>query len=474
MKIGLLGSGTIGTGVQDIIFKDSSLLYKKLGYRLSIEKVYTEMPQKARWYPKYPEKFTNNAEDVLNADVDIVVEVLGLRNPEKDAPRIKSLILKALENGKSVVTANKAVLARYGKEIHEKAKACNQQVRYEASVAGGIPIIRALGEGLLSDKLTNIYGILNGTCNYILSGIKNKNKTYGEALKEAQLKGYAETNPDADVKGYDTRDKVIVLLQLVYGLFPAKDEIPTEGIDMLEGIDFNYAKEKLKYPGNIKLLGLIENNNKEISARVSPAIIKETHILSRVNGSYNAILVESEYCEKACYTGRGAGAHPTANSIISDIISIADGNLFRTSSKENLYKLNQAVGERHRHYIRFLVRNQAGIVSNILGILFNYAKRKKEEIHVDEVLQIEHPYEERKYLKEAYKNKYEKSLPHFKKKYDSLARCDVKDILPFAITLEPCKTSTIRNALDEINKEDYILTEPLLLRMLWDLPDLQE
>ncbi|MGR3311368.1 MAG: homoserine dehydrogenase, partial [Candidatus Brocadiales bacterium] len=253
MKIGLLGSGIIGTGVQDIIFKDSSSLYKKLGYRLSIEKVYTELPKTRCWYPKYPEKFTSKPEDVLNADVDIVVEVLGLRDPKKDAPMVKSFILKALENGKSVVTANKAVLARYGREIHEKAKEHGLQVRYEASVAGGIPIIRALGEGLCSDKITSIYGILNGTCNYILSGIMNENKTYSEALKEAQLKGYAETNPDADVKGYDTRDKVIVLLQLLYGLFPKNSEIPTEGIDMLERIDFNYAKEKLKYPGNIKL-----------------------------------------------------------------------------------------------------------------------------------------------------------------------------------------------------------------------------
>ena len=119
------------------------------------------------------------------------------------------------------------------------------------------------------------------------------------------------------------------------------------------------------------------------------------------------------------------------------------------------------------------MRNQTGIVSNILGILFNYARRKKEEIHVDEVLQIEHPYEERRYLKEAYKNKYQKSLPHFKKKYDSLVKCDVKNILPFAITLEPCKTDIVRMALSEINKEDYILTEPILLRTLWDLPDLQ-
>ncbi|MGR3310436.1 MAG: hypothetical protein ACUZ77_06630, partial [Candidatus Brocadiales bacterium] len=269
--------------------------------------------------------------------------------------------------------------------------------------------------------------------------------------------------------------KVIVLLQLLYGLFPKNSEIPTEGIDMLERIDFNYAKEKLKYPGNIKLLGFIENNKGKISARVSPAIIKENHILSRVNGSYNAVLAESEYCEKACYIGRGAGAHPTANSIVSDIISIADGNQFRTGSGAgSISTLNLNVDEKRRHYIRFLVRNQAGIVSNILGILFNYARRKKEEIHVDEVLQIEHPYEERKYLKEAYKNKYKKSLPQFKKKHDTLARCDVKDILPFAITLEPCKTGIIRNALDAINKEDYILTEPLLLRMLWDMPDLQE
>ncbi|HHT9125238.1 MAG TPA: homoserine dehydrogenase [Candidatus Brocadiia bacterium] len=493
VKIGLLGSGTIGTGVQDIILKDSSSLYKKLGYRLSIEKIYTELPKERKWYSKYPEKFTEKPEDVLNADVDIIVEVLGLREPEKDAPLVKSLILKALENGKSVVTANKAVLARYGREIHEKAKERGVQVRYEASVAGGIPIIRALGEGLISDKITSIYGILNGTCNYILSGM-NKNKTYREALEEAQKKGYAETNPDADVKGYDTRDKVIVLLQLVYGLFPSKSEILTEGIDMLERIDFSYAKEKLRYPGNIKLLGFIENNNREISARISPAIIRETHILSRVNGSYNAIFVESEYCEKACYMGRGAGAHPTANSIISDIISIADGKKHVGAGLKpaptSLYMLRRDVNGKHRHYIRFLVKNQAGIVSNILGILFNYAERKREEIHVDEVLQIEHPNEERRYLKEAYKNKYEKLLvqspppsppPHggrvwdvVKKKYDSLAKCDVKDILPFAITLEPCKTDIIRNAIEEINKEAYILTEPLLLRMLWDLPDLQD
>ncbi|MFQ5957094.1 MAG: homoserine dehydrogenase, partial [Candidatus Brocadiales bacterium] len=323
VKIGLLGSGTIGKGVQDIIFGDGGDLAKRLGYRLEIEKIYTRTPKKKYWYGQFPGKFTDIPEDVINnPEISIVAEALGLERPE-DAGQIASYVIKAMENGKSVVTANKAMLAGFGREIHSAARKNDAQIRFEASVAGGIPIIRSLGEGLASDDVTGLYGILNGTCNYILSGIRNQGKTFKEALSMAQTLGYAETNPEADIKGYDTRDKIIVLLQLLYGIFVKKEDVATEGIELLEKIDFDYASRKLGT--NIKLLGTIRRSGGEVTAAVSPIMIKDNHVLSRVNGSLNAVLVESKYCENMCFVGPGAGAGPTANSVVSDIISIAGG-----------------------------------------------------------------------------------------------------------------------------------------------------
>ena len=240
---------------------------------------------------------------ISHPDVSIVVEALGLERPE-DTEVVASYVIKALEGGKSVVTANKAVLAGFGREIHAAAQRNNTQIRFEASVAGGIPIIRSLGEGLASDSITGLYGILNGTCNYILSGISNDGKTFNDALRQAQELGYAETDPEADIKGFDTRDKVIVLLQLLYGIFLKKEDVETEGIERLEKIDFDYARKKLGT--NIKLLGSIRRSGDKVTASVSPIMIKNSHVLSRVDGALNAVLVESRYCETMCFMGKGS------------------------------------------------------------------------------------------------------------------------------------------------------------------------
>ena len=446
IKIGLLGSGTVGEGVQDIIFDDGDGLANKLGYRLDIEKIYTRTPKKKRWHAKFPGKFTSDPEDVIShPDVSIVVEALGLERPE-DTEVVASYVIKALEGGKSVVTANKAVLAGFGREIHAAAQRNNTQIRFEASVAGGIPIIRSLGEGLASDSITGLYGILNGTCNYILSGISNDGKTFNDALRQAQELGYAETDPEADIKGFDTRDKVIVLLQLLYGIFLKKEDVETEGIERLEKIDFDYARKKLGT--NIKLLGSIRRSGDKVTASVSPIMIKNSHVLSRVDGALNAVLVESRYCETMCFMGKGAGAGPTANSLTSDVISIADGARLTTGSESLQFDRDLDADTEYRHYLRFLVRDRAGIVSDILGHL------KKNQVNVDEVLQLRHSTEEKAY---------------FKKKLG--LECSPDEILPFIITLEPCKAAAVKLTMEQIKGQDCMLAEPVLLKIIPGLPD---
>lgn len=446
IKIGLLGSGTVGKGVQDIIFGDGDNLARRLGYRLEIEKIYTRSPDGKHWYAKFPAKFTNTPEDVINhPEISIVVEVLGIERPE-DTRQAASYIIKALEKGKSVVTANKAVLAGFGQEIHSTAIKNNTQVRFEASVAGGIPIIRSLGEGLVSDDVTALYGILNGTCNYILSGIRNEGKTFKEALRQAQKLGYAETNPESDINGDDTRYKIMVLLQLLYGVFVKTEDVATEGIKSLEKIDFDYASKKLGT--NIKLLGSIRRSGGEVTASVSPIMIKDDHVLSRVNGALNAILVESKYCETMCFVGKGAGAGPTANSVVSDIISIAGGAHFGTRPEPVKFSRYLDKDTLHRHYLRFVVRDRTGIVSDILTHL------KRNRINVDEVLQLKHSTEEKGYFREKL----------------GLA-CDPDEILPFIITLEPCKESAVKDAMEQIKGQDFMLMEPVVIKIVPDLPD---
>jgi homoserine dehydrogenase len=461
VKIGMLGSGTVGRGVQDLLFQDGQELENKLGLHLEIEKIYTRTPEKKHWFSHLPQKFTKNPYEVIrNPEIAIVVEVLGLSRRE-EAREVANYIIDALRSGKAVVTANKAVLADYGEEIHRAAREASGRatpdeggrvtpvdLRFEASVAGGIPIIRSLGEGLLSDHINQLYGILNGTCNYILSSICNEGSTFDSALKEAQRLGYAETNPEADIKGWDTRDKVIVLLQLLYGLFVKKDDVQTEGIDHLEGVDFEYARQRLS--SNIKLLGYIRRKDKEVVARVSPIMMRSEHVLARVDGALNAILVDSKYCETMCFIGKGAGAGPTANSVVSDVISIARGH--HIPHRSIGLQFNKLLGEKdeNSYYIRFLIEDRPGALHKILGPFAD------NNINIDEVLQLKHPLEERAYFKEKFGFKGE-----------------AEKILPFALTIDPCQEVSVRKALERIEKEwqNFLLTKPVVIRMLPGLPD---
>lgn len=446
IKIGLLGSGTVGKGVQDILFQDGQELETKLGLRLEIEKIYTRTPERKPWFSRMPKKFTTNPNDVIkNPEISIVVEVLGIGVPE-DAKNVAGYIMEALEAGKAVVTANKAVLASYGEEIHRVARETGRDLRFEASVAGGIPIIRSLGEGLLPDNINQLYGILNGTCNYILSSISNQGKTFESALQEAQRLGYAETDPTADIRGYDTRDKLIVLLQLLYGLFVKREEVLTEGIDHLEKVDFDYARQKLH--SNIKLLGYIRRRDKKVIARVSPIMMKGDHVLARVDGALNAVLVDSQYCETMCFVGKGAGAGPTANSVVSDVISIARGHSLRRQTAG--FQFDKLLEEKNedKYYIRFVVKDRPGIVSEILSYL------KENKVNVDEVLQLKHSREEKAYFKEKLR---------FNGRED--------EILPFILTVEPCQEISVRKAMEGIKRQDFLLTEPLVIKMLPNLPD---
>ncbi|MEK7822123.1 MAG: homoserine dehydrogenase, partial [Planctomycetota bacterium] len=269
---------------------------------------------------------------------------------------------------------------------------------------------------------------------------------YQAALKEAQRLGYAETDPTADIKGHDTRDKLIVLLQLLYGLFVKEEEVATEGIDYLEKVDFDYARQKLH--SNIKLLGYVRRRDKEVVARVSPIMMEGGHILARVDGALNAILVDSQYCETMCFVGKGAGEKPTANSVVSDVITIAMGH--HTQQRPIGFQFNRLLEEKdeNKYYIRFVVKDRPGIVSEILGYL------RDNEVNVDEVLQLKHSQEEKAY---------------FQKKFGFKGAVD--EILPFILTVEPCREASVRKAIEGIRRQDFLLTGPVVIKMLPNLPD---
>src|SRR5665647_424634 len=314
IKVGLLGLGTVGSGVVRIVEKHQNDLQHQVGSPIIIEKVLVQDRLKSRDVSVDVLKLTENPADIIdNPEIDIVVEVMGGIEPAK------SYILEALSHGKHIVTANKDLMALHGAEIMEKAAEMGCDVFYEASVAGGIPIIRTLIEGFSSDRLTKIMGIVNGTTNYILTKMSQEGAAYEDVLKEAQDLGYAESDPTSDVEGLDAARKMTILGTLAFHAHVSLKDVSVKGISQVTKEDIQYGK-RLGY--EIKLLGIAEQEDDSISISVQPTMVKTTHPLASVNGVFNAVYVYGEAVGETMFYGPGAGAMPTATSIVADLVAV--------------------------------------------------------------------------------------------------------------------------------------------------------
>ncbi len=377
IKIGMLGLGTVGAGVAKILSESRPPLRDKTGLDIRIHKVAVRDLKKARALNLDPNLLTTDAMAVANdPEIDILVEVIGGIEPAR------TLLLAALKSKKSIVTANKALLATHGKELFEAALAANSSIGFEASVCGGVPVIDAIRDGMVANRIESIHAILNGTTNYILTRMIQQNAPYEQALSEAQAKGYAEADPTTDVKGIDAGHKLTLLANLAFHSVFDFGETHIEGIDAVNLDDIRFAGE-MGY--TLKLLGIAkrripgadpEDLPGGLELRVHPTLIPNSHPLASVRDVFNAVLVRGDATGEVMLYGRGAGMMPTASAVISDIVDAARGSARQTFTKLQFFQNPRADlpvipmnKTRSRYYVRFRVIDQPGAMGRIASVL---------------------------------------------------------------------------------------------------------
>ncbi len=369
--VGIIGFGTVGTGVAKVLLDNAALIRRRVGVPVELVRVADLDVMRDRGLTLPTGVLTTDSRAVLDdPNVDIVVELIG----GYDAA--KRLILEAIAKGKQVVTANKALLAVHGEEIFDAAARRHVDIGFEASVGGGIPIIRALTEGLAANSIQSIYGIMNGTSNYILTRMTQENRGFSEVLEEAKQAGYAEADPTFDVEGIDSAHKLAIMVNLAYGTPVNVKDIFTEGISKLTPLDIAYATE---FGYSIKLLGIAKFTDGEIEARVHPTMIPVGSPMAQVHGVYNAIQVVGDAVSDVMLYGRGAGSMPTGSAVVSDILAIGRNLItggtgrvppasFQADQRRPL-PVRPMSDIRSLYYLRFMVVDQPGVLSNIAGIL---------------------------------------------------------------------------------------------------------
>ncbi len=396
INIGLIGFGTIGSGVAKFLMARRDLLLKRTGIDFNLSLVCDKDLSLKRDVNLPKGMLTKDASKVINdPDIHIIVELIG------GIHRAKEIVMKALSKGKHVVTANKLLLASEGEEIFQKAKVSNREIYFEASVAGGIPIIKAIREGMVSNRFFSVFGILNGTSNYILSSMSSQGSSFKTALKEAQSKGYAEKDPSLDIKGLDSSHKLAILSLLAFGKRVDLDDIYVEGIEDISNLDIQYAKE-LGY--GIKLLAIAKCYGNELEARVHPTLLPSEHLLSSVSGAYNAIFIEADLVGKQLFYGQGAGKLPTASAVISDIVDIgykiacgknsAKPIIPKDSEIKKLRKMDDVVT---RYYAHFSAIDKPGVLANIADLLGKHnisiasvVQKERREAHIVPIVMLTH------------------------------------------------------------------------------------
>jgi len=366
--VGLLGFGTVGAGVVETLQRNGDLLAGRIGVKLVVRRIADVDLDRDRGVKVDRAIMTKDAAAVIDDPaVDVVIELIGGTTIAKD------FILRALRLGKPVVTANKALLAEYGQHIFALAAEKNTGVWFEASVAGGVPIIRALKEGLVANRIERICGILNGTCNYILTQMEREQMTFDHALKEAQAAGFAEADPGLDIDGFDTAHKAAILALLAYGVHVPKEKIFVDGIRGLNKVDIENASE---FGYRIKQLAVIKSNGGEVEVRVHPTLIPHEHMLASVMGVYNAVVVDGDIVGQTVYYGRGAGRMPTASAVVSDLADVArmlvEGagkTRASTVSPSAQVKFRPMAEIESRYYLRLSLLDKPGVLGLVASVL---------------------------------------------------------------------------------------------------------
>jgi len=425
--VGIVGVGNVGSGTLTILAENAEQIALKLGFPLQVRMV-CDLLIAQKQLPAglgSIERTADWRQLVAHPEIDIVAELVG------GTTTAREIILSAIAHKKSVVTANKELMALSGAEIWEQAIAAGINLAMEASVAGGIPIHAVLREGISGDRILALYGILNGTSNFILTEIERRGAAFEEVLAEAQRLGYAEADPSADVDGLDARSKLAILAALAFGEKITPSDIFTEGIRRITPIDFQYAHT---LGHTIRLIAMARQTPEGLLLSVRPALIPQNAILASVRSAYNAVWVKGLYGEDTFYYGRGAGPRPTGVAVVSDLMRVAReiryGSPERVSpfAHERLgeYQPIPITQQKRAYYLRFRVEDRPGIIAALAGIL------AAKHISLEAVLQ----------------------LP-----------CDTKRDLPFVITLEPTTEQAVREAVQEMSRLDFLREPPLALPM---------
>ena len=430
IRVGLIGFGTVGSGTAQVLHEQAERLKKRTGLAIVLKKV-ADITTTALPACLGATELTRDAADIINdPEIDIVIELIG------GTTLAKKFILAAIAQGKHVVTANKALLSEHGMEIFRAAAAKNVEVGFEASVGGGIPLIKTLKEGLVANRILSIMGIMNGTGNYILTQMTDHGTPFEKVLKEAQKKGYAEADPTYDVEGIDTAHKLVILMTLAYGMDVRLQDINCEGISRIEPIDIQFARE---FGYRIKLLAISRNHGDHIEASVHPTMVPEKHMLANINGAYNGFYFTGDMVENVLLYGKGAGKMPTGSAVAADVVDIARNIVYNAINRvPSLSYLPEHIAPRRitpmeeircPYYFRFTTLDKPGVLSRISGILGKY------DISIESVIQ---------------KGREKKSK------------------VPIVMRTYEAQEASVRKALGEINAMDTTMAETVKVRILVD------
>jgi len=367
--VGLLGAGTVGSGVIKLLQENIPQITQRLGKKVVIKKVLERYPEKPRLLGISPDMVTDRFEDILDdPNIQLIVELLGGIEPARQ------YLLEALHRGKHVVTANKDVVAAYGKELFEAAEAGKAEFYFEASVGGGIPVIRILKESLAANKIQEVIGIVNGTTNYILTRMSEEGADFATVLRAAQSAGYAEADPTSDIEGLDAARKIAILASIAFNTRVTPENVFIEGITKITPEDINYARE---FGYVVKLLAIAKELNGEIEVRVHPAFLPNSHPLASVRGVFNAIYIKGNAVGETMFYGQGAGQMPTASAVVGDVMEVVrnmkSGSTGRFTCTCFLDKKIRPKGEiRSKYYVRLIVKDKPGVMASIAGVFGNH------------------------------------------------------------------------------------------------------
>ena len=428
VKVGVVGCGVVGTGTVRLLIENRDIIRKKTGIDFDLSAVADLDWEREREF-KIPEGLRTTDYRKVLEDSDIVVELVG------GTDFAKNLIIEAIDMGKDVVTANKHLLALEGEEIFLRAREKSVRIGFEASVGGGIPVIKALREGLVGNRINTIYGILNGTTNYILTRMEQEGLDFTTALKEAQEKGYAEADPTLDIEGLDAAHKITILAGLAFGKYFPFNDVHVEGIGKTERLDVELGRE-MGY--TLKLLAIAKRFDGEAEIRVHPTFIHSDEALAKVSGVYNAVMIEGDFVGNTMYYGQGAGSHPTASAVVSDIIDVGaqrSANCMGEITPVDWEDQDLTVRKNFfsRYYLRFDVPDRPGVLASIARVLADF------NISIASVLQKEMVCE--------------------------LAGRQGEQVVPLVILTHKAYERDVQRALTEITKLPVVVGQPVLIRV---------